>query len=326
MKLTIILKKLDADGLGGQILEAMGMKRSAYEPAVFVTQHIQDPRIVAPVDVLESMWPVMYVEALMDEGIRPLRVFQKTDSTVGLTPLFASAKPDKLAVANILEAAANALEGGTCVCGESCKASADGATCEACGLPMAAAEEASETMAAAVDALAELAEIMAESAVCPDCGAEMVYDDGRDAYTCPECGYIGPNGPIEVRGDDVPNEIIQTAPLNASKGVIDKKTWKMIREKANDALEKAGFDGNGRFKTIGQANSKLADVLSNFGLQLGDVMSADLFREDSRTQNFSLEFVNPQDSFSPVAFDDSMVHYSYAKLSPDRIEVVAYLS
>lgn len=114
--------------------------------------------------------------------------------------------------------------------------------------------------------------------------------------------------------------------LMASKGVISPKDWKMIREKANAALEKAGFDGNGRFKTIGQANSKLADVLSNFGLQLADVMSADRFREDSRVQNFGLEFVNPQDSFSPIAFDDSMVHYSYTKLSPDRVEVVAYLS
>ena len=116
MKLTIVLKKQDAAGLGGQILEAMGMKRSVYEPEVFVAQHIADPRIVAPTDVLESQWPIMYVEALMDEGIRPMRVFQKDNSPLGLTPLFAStqtpAKPNKAAVADLLEATANALEAG----------------------------------------------------------------------------------------------------------------------------------------------------------------------------------------------------------------------
>jgi predicted RNA-binding Zn-ribbon protein involved in translation (DUF1610 family) len=33
---------------------------------------------------------------------------------------------------------------------------------------------------------------------CPKCGENMIYDDGRDAYVCKKCGYIGPNGP---RGD-----------------------------------------------------------------------------------------------------------------------------
>jgi hypothetical protein len=298
VKLTIVLRKQDALGLGGQILEAMGMKRSVYEPEVFVVQHIQDPRLVAPVDVLESMWPVMYVEALMDEGIRPIRVFQRTDSTVGLTPLFASAaKPNKLAVADLLEATANALEAGegvagcgceegVCQCGDACVPGPDG-NCQVCGLPTTETSMMEvNPMDTAIGALTELAEFLAD--------------------------------------DDLHSHINNH--LNASKGVIDMKTWKTIREKANAALEKAGFDGNGRFRTIGQANSKLAEVLSNFGLQLADVMSADRFREPSKTQNFSLEFVNPQDSFSPVAFDDSMVHYSYAKLAPDRVEVVAYLS
>jgi ElaB/YqjD/DUF883 family membrane-anchored ribosome-binding protein/DNA-directed RNA polymerase subunit RPC12/RpoP len=133
--------------------------------------------------------------------------------------------------------------------------------------------------------------------------------------------------PVDKKlADEISTVIQKGGHLFASKGVIDMKTWKMIREKANDALEKAGFDGNGRFKNVGQANNKLAEVLSKFGLQLADVMSADRFREDSRVQNFGLEFVNPQDSFSPIPFDDSMVHYSYTKLSPDRVEVVAYLS
>lgn len=156
MKLTIVLKKQDAIGLGGQILEAMGMHRSIYEPEVFVVSHVQDPRLVAPVDVTESMWSVMYLEALMDEGIKPLRVYQKDNSVASLTPLFASTGVRGLsrnAVADMLETAANALDAdcgceeseGTCQCGDACEPGPDG-TCMACGLPMQmATDEAAVT-------------------------------------------------------------------------------------------------------------------------------------------------------------------------------------
>lgn len=30
---------------------------------------------------------------------------------------------------------------------------------------------------------------------CPHCGRKMKYSDGRDAYMCVPCGYVGPNGP-----------------------------------------------------------------------------------------------------------------------------------
>ena len=346
MKLTIVLKKQDAIGLGGQILEAMGMHRSIYEPEVFVVQHIQDPRLVAPVDVTESMWPIMYLEALMDEGIKPLRVYQKDNSTMALTPLYASTGGrglSRTAVADMLDAAANALDGG-CGCGEGCECQEGGGTCTCgpeaqpgpdgmcmnCGKPMGAPEglaaedvgienidndvayastKTTKAMNKAIDALAVIAEMLEAEAEPCECGSSEKDAEGN----CAACGK-----PAEVEvGDDC---------VKAAAPVFDKKTWKVIREKANDALEKAGFDGNGRFRTVGQANSKLAEVLSNFGIQLADVMSADRFREDSRTQNFNLELVNEDDSFSPVAFDDSTVHYSYTKLSPDRVEVVAYLS
>ena len=45
------------------------------------------------------------------------------------------------------------------------------------------------------------AEMVKESSVknsiCPKCNAAMVYDDGRDAYVCRDCGYVGPNGPAQ---------------------------------------------------------------------------------------------------------------------------------
>ena len=100
MKLTIVLKKQDAEGFGGEVLEAMGMVRSSSCPTVFFSQFpIHD---VNQLGTGDNSWSqpeqhsLRYVEALTDYGIRPLRVFQKTDSTAGLTPLHASVWADKV--------------------------------------------------------------------------------------------------------------------------------------------------------------------------------------------------------------------------------------
>jgi predicted RNA-binding Zn-ribbon protein involved in translation (DUF1610 family) len=37
---------------------------------------------------------------------------------------------------------------------------------------------------------------------CPQCGSMMRYDDGRDAYVCKVCGYVGVNGPAHL--DSIP--------------------------------------------------------------------------------------------------------------------------
>jgi len=90
MKLTIVLKREDADGLGGQILTDLGMTQSETDPQVFWVYHSFDPAIVAPPDVAPAMWTTKYVEALADRGIRPLRVLQKTGSMLELPQVQAS--------------------------------------------------------------------------------------------------------------------------------------------------------------------------------------------------------------------------------------------
>jgi hypothetical protein len=97
MKLTIVLKKEDADGLGGEILVDLGMTRSETDPQVFWVYHSYDPTVVAPADVAPGMWATKYVEALADRGIRPLRVLQKTNSMLELPQVQAtvSAAVDK---------------------------------------------------------------------------------------------------------------------------------------------------------------------------------------------------------------------------------------
>jgi len=93
VKLTIVLRKHDAEGLGGEILEGLGMKRSSAEPQVFAAFYLAPdiPGGIAPVDMDDSMFAIRAMEALMDQGIRPVRVFQKTNSPAGLTPVFGSA-------------------------------------------------------------------------------------------------------------------------------------------------------------------------------------------------------------------------------------------
>lgn len=98
MKFSIILKRQDADGLGGDLLEAMGMTRSEHAPTVFT--RMLPIHNVEKLGTGDSGWSLpeqhtqMYVEALADYGIRPMRVFQKHDSAAGLTPLHASAWAD----------------------------------------------------------------------------------------------------------------------------------------------------------------------------------------------------------------------------------------
>jgi len=126
VKFTIILKQQDADGLGGDLLEAMGMVRSEHAPTVFTRQ--LPMHNVEKLGTGDNSWSQpeqhtqMYVEALADYGIRPMRVFQKHDSAAGLTPLHASAwadaKPASVQSSAIeqalsqVESAVEALSGG----------------------------------------------------------------------------------------------------------------------------------------------------------------------------------------------------------------------
>ena len=93
MKLTVVLKKHDADGLGGEILEGMGMTRSEVEDQVFSSFHLApDLAGIQTGDVDDSMFAARVTEALMDRRIRPIRVFQRTNSNAGLTNVSGSAK------------------------------------------------------------------------------------------------------------------------------------------------------------------------------------------------------------------------------------------
>lgn len=133
MKLLITLKKTDADGIGGELLETLGMNRAKRDSKSFIkelavtellerfSRSAEDDeeeegedgkdveasagafagrrrrrrRRVRPTDFLlyedNSLYALPYLEPLTDRGIIPLRVSLRTDSTVVLTPINASA-------------------------------------------------------------------------------------------------------------------------------------------------------------------------------------------------------------------------------------------
>ena len=128
VKLSITLKQSDADGFGGELLETLGMNRALRDTKTFVkelavtelldkfTDSLEEEeeagadvaakagsftgrrrrrRRTRPTDFLlyedNSLYALPYLEPLTDRGIIPLRVNLRTDSTVALTPINASA-------------------------------------------------------------------------------------------------------------------------------------------------------------------------------------------------------------------------------------------
>ncbi len=148
VKLSITLKQSDADGFGGELLETLGMNRALRDTKTFVrelavtelldkfTDSLEEDeedgadvaakagsftgrrrrrRRTRPTDFLlyedNSLYALPYLEPLTDRGIIPLRVSLRTDSTVALTPINASAADDAAeAAAELMKKAARLVD------------------------------------------------------------------------------------------------------------------------------------------------------------------------------------------------------------------------
>ena len=108
----------------------------------------------------------------------------------------------------------------------------------------------------------------------------------------------------------------------ATSTKLDTRT----RSQANTALERNGLDGNGRFRKVGEGLSKAFDVLATFGIEQDETLNAHLFSSSKGQRSLQLAFTNREDSFSPTSISNSMLSFSWQELSPDRFEVLAYLS
>lgn len=109
---------------------------------------------------------------------------------------------------------------------------------------------------------------------------------------------------------------------NALRPMLSSSEKNQIAE----AFNRAGLDGNGRFRSATQGYVKALDVLATFGLELDEVVNSHLFKADHNSITIWIARTNPQDPFSPVSIRNSMLALSWAELMPGRFEVLAYMS
>lgn len=98
------------------------------------------------------------------------------------------------------------------------------------------------------------------------------------------------------------------------------------RREGNAALRKAGLDGNGRFRKVGEALGYAFDALAKVGIEQDETLNAHKFSGESGTRTIDLAFSNAEDPFSPEAITNSVLHFSWTELRDGVFEAVAYLS
>lgn len=96
-----------------------------------------------------------------------------------------------------------------------------------------------------------------------------------------------------------------------------------VRKKVNLALTQAGFDGNGRFHSTGQAVAKAAEVLAKFDIEWGEVLDSFRLRQPSGRMTIDLAS-RTEDPFSPVDIQNTALAFQWTSVS-SGIEVIAYL-
>ena len=137
-----------------------------------------------------------------------------------------------------------------------------------------------------------------------------------------------PGGALRAEPVDAPPARSAPTPLPHWKvsrnpsSKLDKQDRAMI----NESLIRRGFDGNGRFRSIGAALSAAADVLSDYGLEPDEVFSAWRFDRPSGNEQIHVAHSNPDDPFSPVPVENSVLAFSWYQHGEGKWEALAYMS
>lgn len=98
------------------------------------------------------------------------------------------------------------------------------------------------------------------------------------------------------------------------------------RRESNALLRKAGLDGNGRFRKVGEALTVAFDTLARVGIEPDETLNAHKFSGESGFRTIDLAFSNPEDSFNPESITNSTLAFSWTELRDGVFEAVAYLS
>jgi len=102
----------------------------------------------------------------------------------------------------------------------------------------------------------------------------------------------------------------------------------------NEALRRVGFDGSGRWYTVGRAHSEAGSILEKFGYQFTEVLSAWDVKKDQGSLSLGISKSDPNDPFYAMPVENAGMHFSYANLLAkpggekpdyDSFEVIAYV-
>lgn len=110
---------------------------------------------------------------------------------------------------------------------------------------------------------------------------------------------------------------------------VSRETAKLdrtVRQKANRDLERAGLDGNGRFKKPGEALSYAFKALARYGMEPDEMVDGFLLSRPQGSVNIDMAFSNEKDSFSPISITNTMLRIQWTDLGGKRYEVIGYLS
>lgn len=99
----------------------------------------------------------------------------------------------------------------------------------------------------------------------------------------------------------------------------------------NAALRAAGFEGQGRWRTVGHAHADAGHVLEKFGYQFSDVLTGWDVRGDQGRLTLGISESDPEDPFYAMPVDNAAMFFLYTDLNAGirgeraSYEVVAYL-
>lgn len=125
---------------------------------------------------------------------------------------------------------------------------------------------------------------------------------------------------LEAGRPDLANHVAKMTTAGA-------KLSSSLKSKINKDLIKAGLDGNGRFRKVGEAISVAAEVFQKHGLEEDDVFSADRLRGPDGRATFHMAFTNVEDPFSPEPISNSMLVVQWHFFEEtSKYEVLMYLS
>jgi hypothetical protein len=98
-----------------------------------------------------------------------------------------------------------------------------------------------------------------------------------------------------------------------------------IRQGINEALVSNGFDGNGRFRSLGEAVNRIHGILSESAIEIADIVDAWGLVGDKGHKTYNLQFIT-DDPFRPEEIRNSMLVFSWYFHGEESYEVLVYLS